>query len=68
MIAGKDASCFGGAKNSWLTATVAWIFVSAQDGHLRVGRAGPSAATGRGGGVVAEKWPSPTVWARLQRS
>ena len=27
MIAGKDASCFGEAKNSWLTGTAAWTFV-----------------------------------------
>jgi cellobiose phosphorylase len=28
MVAGKDAPCFGEAKNSWLTGTAAWTFVS----------------------------------------
>lgn len=28
MIAGKDSPRFGEAKNSWLTGTAAWIFVS----------------------------------------
>lgn len=28
MIAGKDAANFGEAKNSWLTGTAAWTFVS----------------------------------------
>ncbi|MEA4966400.1 MAG: glycosyl transferase [Oscillospiraceae bacterium] len=28
MIAGKDAPTFGEAKNSWLTGTAAWAFVS----------------------------------------
>ena len=28
MVAGKDASRFGEAKNSWLTGTAAWAFVS----------------------------------------
>jgi len=28
MIAGKDAPSFGEAKNSWLTGTAAWSFVS----------------------------------------
>ena len=29
MIAGKDASRMGEAKNSWLTGTAAWTFMSA---------------------------------------
>jgi cellobiose phosphorylase len=28
MIAGRDAPCFGEAKNSWLTGTAAWNFVA----------------------------------------
>jgi cellobiose phosphorylase len=32
MIAGKDAVCFGEAKNSWLTGTAAWTFVSVAEG------------------------------------
>ena len=28
MIAGRDAATFGEAKNSWLTGTAAWAFVS----------------------------------------
>jgi cellobiose phosphorylase len=32
MIAGKDAPCFGEAKNSWLTGTAAWTFVSVAEG------------------------------------
>lgn len=36
MLAGKDASCFGEAKNSWLTGTAAWTFVSVSQGILGV--------------------------------
>ena len=36
MIAGKDASVFGEAKNSWLTGTAAWTFVSISQGILGV--------------------------------
>jgi cellobiose phosphorylase len=36
MIAGRDASCFGEAKNSWLTGTAAWTFVSVSQGLLGV--------------------------------
>jgi cellobiose phosphorylase len=36
MIAGKDASCFGEAKNSWLTGTAAWTFVSVSQGLLGI--------------------------------
>ena len=36
MIAGKDASCFGEAKNSWLTGTAAWTFVSVAEGLLGI--------------------------------
>ena len=36
MIAGKDAPCFGEAKNSWLTGTAAWTFVSVSQGILGV--------------------------------
>jgi cellobiose phosphorylase len=36
MIAGKDASCFGEAKNSWLTGTAAWTFVAASQGLLGI--------------------------------
>ena len=32
MIAGKDAPCFGEAKNSWLTGTAAWTFVVVAQG------------------------------------
>jgi cellobiose phosphorylase len=32
MIASKDAPCFGEAKNSWLTGTAAWTFVSVAEG------------------------------------
>jgi len=32
MTAGKDASCFGEAKNSWLTGTAAWTFVVVSQG------------------------------------
>ena len=28
MIAGRDADCFGEAKNSWLTGTAAWNYVA----------------------------------------
>jgi cellobiose phosphorylase len=36
MIAGKDAPCFGEAKNSWLTGTAAWTFVVVSQGHLGI--------------------------------
>ena len=36
MIAGKDASDFGSAKNSWLTGTAAWTFVNASQYILGV--------------------------------
>ena len=36
MIAGRDAPCFGEAKNSWLTGTAAWTFVSVSQGLLGI--------------------------------
>ena len=36
MIAGKDATGFGEAKNSWLTGTAAWSFVSISQAILGV--------------------------------
>ncbi len=36
MIAGKDAPCFGEAKNSWLTGTAAWTFLTASQGLMGV--------------------------------
>ncbi len=36
MIAGKDAPTFGEAKNSWLTGTAAWTFVSISQAILGV--------------------------------
>jgi cellobiose phosphorylase len=36
MIAGKDAVCYGEAKNSWLTGTAAWTFVSVAEGLLGI--------------------------------
>lgn len=36
MIAGKDASAFGEAKNSWLTGTAAWSFVSVSQAILGI--------------------------------
>jgi cellobiose phosphorylase len=36
MIAGRDASCEGEAKNSWLTGTAAWTFASVSQGLLGV--------------------------------
>ena len=36
MVAGKDASTFGEAKNSWLTGTAAWTFVSISQAILGV--------------------------------
>ncbi len=32
MTAGRDAPCFGEAKNSWLTGTAAWTFVVVSQG------------------------------------
>lgn len=36
MIAGKDAPCFGEAKNNWLTGTAAWTFVVVSQGIIGV--------------------------------
>ena len=36
MVAGKDAPSFGEAKNSWLTGTAAWSFVSVSQSILGV--------------------------------
>jgi cellobiose phosphorylase len=36
MTAGKDAPCFGEAKNSWLTGTAAWAFVALTQGILGI--------------------------------
>ena len=36
MIAGKDAPTFGEAKNSWLTGTAAWTFVSISQAILGI--------------------------------
>ncbi len=36
MIAGKDSPLFGQAKNSWLTGTAAWAFVSISQGILGI--------------------------------
>lgn len=36
MIAGKDAPAFGEAKNSWLTGTSAWTFVSISQSILGI--------------------------------
>ena len=36
MIAGKDAPCFGEAKNSWLTGTAAWTLVALTQGILGI--------------------------------
>ncbi len=36
MVAGKDAATFGEAKNSWLTGTAAWTFVSISQAILGI--------------------------------
>ena len=36
MIAGKDAPSFGEAKNSWLTGTAAWTFLSISQAILGI--------------------------------
>ena len=36
MIAGRDAPCFGEAKNNWLTGTAAWTFVAVSQGLLGI--------------------------------
>jgi cellobiose phosphorylase len=36
MIAGRDAPCFGEAKNSWLTGTAAWALVALSQGILGI--------------------------------
>ena len=36
MVAGKDAPTFGEGKNSWLTGTAAWTFVSISQAILGV--------------------------------
>jgi len=36
MIAGKDAATFGEAKNTWLTGTAAWTFLTVSQGLLGI--------------------------------
>jgi cellobiose phosphorylase len=36
MIAGRDAPCYGEAKNSWLTGTAAWTLVALTQGILGI--------------------------------
>ena len=36
MVAGKDAPTFGEGKNSWLTGTAAWTFVSISQAILGI--------------------------------
>ena len=36
MLAGRDAPCFGEAKNNWLTGTAAWTFVVVSQGLLGI--------------------------------
>ena len=58
MIAGKDAPCFGEAKNSWLTGTAAWTFVSVSQGLLGIQ---PDYAGLRVDPCVPKAWKSFTV-------
>ena len=45
MVAGKDAPSFGEAKNSWLTGTAAWSFLSISQAILGVKQHGVKSVT-----------------------
>ena len=58
MIAGKDAPCFGEAKNNWLTGTAAWTFVTVSQGLLGIK---PDYAGLRIDPCIPKAWPGFTA-------
>jgi len=63
MIAGKDAPCFGEAKNNWLTGTAAWTFVTVSQGLLGVK---PDFAGLRIDPCIPKAWPGFTATRRFR--
>ncbi|WP_374400481.1 GH36-type glycosyl hydrolase domain-containing protein [Niveibacterium sp.] len=63
MIAGKDAPCFGEAKNNWLTGTAAWTFVVVSQGLLGIQ---PDYAGLRIDPCIPKDWPGFTVTRRFR--
>lgn len=63
MIAGKDAPCFGEAKNNWLTGTAAWTFVTVSQGLLGVK---PDYAGLRIDPCIPKAWPGFTATRRFR--
>lgn len=63
MIAGKDAPCFGEAKNNWLTGTAAWTFVVVSQGLLGIK---PDYAGLRIDPCIPKDWPGFTATRRFR--
>jgi cellobiose phosphorylase len=63
MIAGKDAPCFGEAKNNWLTGTAAWTFVTVSQGLLGII---PDYAGLRIDPCIPKAWPGFTATRRFR--
>jgi len=63
MIAGKDAPCFGEAKNNWLTGTAAWTFVVVSQGLLGIK---PDYAGLRIDPCIPKDWTGFTVTRRFR--
>ncbi len=63
MIAGKDAPCFGEAKNNWLTGTAAWTFVVVSQGLLGIK---PDYAGLRIDPCIPKDWPGFKVTRRFR--
>ena len=63
MIAGRDSATPGEAKNSWLTGTAAWTFVSVSQGLLGVL---PTYDGLRIDPCIPKDWPEFTVTRRFR--
>ena len=72
MIAGKDAPSFGEAKNSWLTGTAAWTFLSISQAILGVKptldglRIDPCVPSGCAGFSVTRRYRGATYRIRVE--
>jgi cellobiose phosphorylase len=63
MTAGKDAPCFGEAKNSWLTGTAAWTFVVVSQGIFGIQ---PDFGGLKVDPCIPKAWPGFTVTRRFR--
>jgi cellobiose phosphorylase len=63
MIAGRDAATPGEAKNSWLTGTAAWTFVTVSQGLLGIK---PDYQGLRIGPCIPKSWPGFSVVRRYR--